>query len=1251
MEALSVYLPMDRQQALIQGRSLPDRSRGAALSVDISGFTSLTEKLAQTLGPQRGAEELTHRLNAIYDALIAEVHRYGGSVIGFSGDAFTSWFDQDTGLRAVAAAVAMQEAMPAVATVPLGGDTAVLAIRAAVATGLIRRFVLGDPHIQRIDAVAGRTLDLLAAADHLAEPGEVVVAEGAEGLDEGIRVSSWRSDPLGGLKVALVSGLSQPIPPSPWAALPPEALSEAELRPWILPAVYERLRSGQGQFMADLRPVTALFLAFEGVNYDDDDDAGILLDAYIRRVQATIARYEGSLIQLTFGDKGSYLYAAFGAPVAHDDDATNAVTAALELLKPPANLSFVHSIRIGLTQGQMYTGAYGSALRRTYGALGDKTNLAARLMQQAMPGQILCDEEVYQQAQRRWAFEALPSVRVKGKAGKVRVYTPTGQTAGTKAAPTAGKALVGRKEVVARLRTALEALKAGQGRVLFIEGEAGIGKSRLVQELIRHLRELGLSGLLGAGHSIEQQTPYRAWRDIFASYFALEGLGDALERQEQVRRVVQEVAPKLAQRLPLLNDLLNLGLPDTPLTAALDPALRQESLVNLLIQLLRSWAQERPLTVILEDAYWLDSLSWDLAVKVARALLGAGEPLLLVVVTRPIGEQSLGAHAATALRNMPGSQTLEVGALDVEETAALIADRLGLPVEQLPPKVARFVHERSGGNPFFAEELTYALREQGLIKVDPQLVVSPELFQTRSLLPDTLQGLVLSRIDRLLPDRQLTLKVASVIGRNYPYLPLRDSVMRLGTLNEALLHQHLQELIRRSLIMLEAPAPEPLYAFKHAITYEVTYHSLLFAQRRQIHRILAEWYEQFYTSNLEAAYPLLAHHWMHAAEGGDDAALTRKARDYLVKAGTQALRLCAYPEALSFLHWALSSIPLGSEGIAERAELIILIGIVHEKMADYAPAIVALEEALELARSVSDARLQSQALSELSWIAVRKGEYVQAEQLGEQALELATQVGDKLANAKAGYRLGIVAFYQGDYPLAARRFEESLAMSQELGDRYGVAGSLNTLGLVALYQGSYTEATRCFEEALTIGRELGNRDAIGKFLGNLGLVAEKQGNYPLAIQRYEESLSILREIGARHAALLNVLNLGDVATAQGDDAKAEQYYHEALAEALSLSALPIALGTLRGMAKVLARNGLHLRAAELLGLALSHPASDVEMRQQAEPVLSDLRMTLSPEQLEASMARGKGMTLEGVLRQWTHEREGSVPHAQVKGRA
>ena len=1242
---------MDRRQALFQGQRLPERARGTVLSVDISGFTPLSETLGQTLGPRRGAEELTRQLDAIFGALIAEVDRYGGSVIGFSGDAIACWFAQDDGAMAVAAALAMQEAMQAFLQVLLPGGAAVsLGIKTAIANGPVRRMLVGDPNIQRIDVLAGHTLEVLEGIEKLAAKGQVLVSEGVvQSLGAALEVAWLETEPAHE-RVALVQGLNKSVEPKPWADLPENALSEAQVRQWILPLVYERLKGAPDQFLADSRPVAALFLSFGGTDYDEDEDAGILLDAYIRWVQATITRYEGSLLQLTFGDKGSYLYVAFGALAAHDDDAARAIQVALELLKPPPHLSYIQSVRIGIAMGGMYTGAYGAPWRRTFGALGDKTNLAARLMQQAEVGQILCDDDSYQQAKRRWAFDLLPPIRVKGKAGLIRVYAPTGQAAlaGTEVSDKSG-AMVGREGALSRIQTALTDLQAGKGKVFFIEGEAGIGKSRLIQELVRMVREQGITGLVGGGHSVEQQTPYRAWRDVFSMYFGLGGLTDPEERRNQVRQVVQEVAPKLLQRLPLLNDLLSLGFPDTPLTAALDPSLRQESLVVLLVQLLKTWTLERPLILVLEDAYWLDSRSWELALQVAQTLLPDDLPLLFILATRPIGENSTGAQIASTLKALPDSEVLDLASLDLQDIAALIASRLGVPREAVPAPLSALIREHCGGNPFFAEELIHTLRERGLVEVEgqdaPRCVVKPELFRSQSILPDTLQGLILSRIDRLPPDRQLTLKVAAVIGRNYPYPPLKDSLERLSALSEAVLSIHLSELIKRSLIMLETP--EPRYAFKHAITYDVTYQSLLFAQRRQIHRILAEWYEQSFAENPEPVFPLLAHHWMHAAEGLGDASAVEKARAYLSKAGAQALQLCAYPEALQFLLHALTLLP--GDSAAERARILVSIGIAHEKMADYAPAAGALEEAVELSRQASDLKTESQALAELSWIAVRKGEYPEAEQLGQQALELALQAGDKLTSAKAGYRLGIVAFYQGNYPLAARRFEQSLALSQELGDRYGVAGSLNVLGLVAVNQGDYATATRYFEEALAIAQELGNRDAVGKFLTNLGLVAEKQGDYPLAVKHYEDSLAILRETGSRHAALLNVLNLGDVATAQGNDTKAEHYYIQALAEAVTLGAMNHVLHTLRGIAGVLIRGGQPRWAANLLGLVLAHPASDAELRQLVEPELLTLRNLLSPERLEVVLAEGRELVLEEVVKELsTHGHEGLLPHARTE---
>ena len=428
VEPLYVYLPMDRRQALMRGESLPDRTSGAALFADISGFTPLTAALAQELGLQRGAEELTRLLNEVYGALIAEVHGYGGSVIGFSGDAITCWLDGDVPeghLRAVACALAMQLAMdPFTSFATPTGIPVSLGIKVAVVTGPVRRFLVGDPEIQSIEVIAGRTLDHLARAEHHAGRGEVVAAACVfEHAGARLGVAEWRVDEETGLRFAVVSGLAEPVSPWPWPELPPEGLPDRLCRPWLAPAVARRLSGGTKQFLAELRPAVALFLSFRGIDYDADDRAGEKLDAFVRWAQAIVHCHEGTLLQLTVGDKGSYLYAAFGAPVAHQDDEVRAVQAALELESVPPELLFITGIQIGLAKGRMRTGAYGSTTQRTYGVLGDKTNLAARLMQAAADG-ILCDEAVFQGARSHVAFQALPPIRVKGKAEPIAVYRP-----------------------------------------------------------------------------------------------------------------------------------------------------------------------------------------------------------------------------------------------------------------------------------------------------------------------------------------------------------------------------------------------------------------------------------------------------------------------------------------------------------------------------------------------------------------------------------------------------------------------------------------------------------------------------------------------------------------------------------------------------------------------------------------------------------------------------------------------------------
>ena len=1193
------FIANDRRLALAHGQSLPDRATGAALIADVSGFTPLTEALAAALGPQRGAEVLTRHLDTVYGALIEQSEHFGGSVVSFSGDAVTCWFDQDTGQRAVAAALGMQAAMQALPPLALmPGPPIRLTAKVAVAHGPVRRLAVGDPKVYRLDVLAGRLLDTLSALQACAETGEVVIDEAtARQLGPGVIIAA-RRETKAGRPAVVVGELAEPVAFVPGLSQPSQPLGEAALRPWLLPSVYERLQHSGDAFLADLRPAVALFVGFAGIDYDEDDDAGLLLDAYVRSVQMTLVRYEGALINLTIGDKGSYLLGVFGAPLAHDDDAARGIAAALDLLTPPAQLGFVRHIRIGLAEGAMYAGAYGCTDRRTYGVQGDKTNLAARLMEHAQPGQILCDDEVYRQARRRWAFDILPALRVKGKAGLIRVYRPTGRTAappGRVLEPGEAATLVGRAAEVAQLRAAIDGLPAGQGGLIAITGEAGIGKSRLVEALAGLARERGLTGLMGAGQSVEQHTAYRAWRDLLTSFFDLDEVSDPAERRARVEQAGQDLVPRLGTRLPLLNDILALALPDTPLTQALDPALRQESLASLVVALFRSWARERPLIIVLEDAQWLDPLSWQLTLQVARALLMERSPLLLLVVSRGLDQGSTGADVVAAISQLASTTRLELGPLAADETAAVAALRLGLPSGSLPEPAAALIRERAGGNPFFAEELAYALRDQGLIRVEPgepggppRCIVAGELANVRALLPDTLQGLILSRIDRLPADQQFVLKIAAVIGRHFAYPPLRDTLEHFAGAPAAALPAHLEALMRQDLTALEAAEPELAYLFKHIVIHEVAYETLLFAQRRQIHQVLAEWYqaqwgseqgshrEAHVTGPAAALLPLLVHHFREAEDHVQE-------RRFARLAGQQAARKYANAEAAQHFSRALALTPamevearfelllaretvyelLGAReaqaqdlqqlqdlvqalGAARQAKVLLRQANYHYQTGDYPAACVAAEQAAALAASTGEADTEAHGYLQWGMALWQQAQYAEAQARNDQALSLARRSGLTPLEADCLRQQGILFDVQADFPAARTSLEAALQLHQTAHDPRGEAKALNSLGVVAYNQEDFIAADRYYLLSLEIKREMGDRYGQGITLQNLGIVASDRGELEKAQSYFEQALALCREIGDREGEASALDGLGTTALRLGDYGAAETYITQAL---------------------------------------------------------------------------------------------------------
>jgi DNA-binding response OmpR family regulator len=888
-ERMSVYLPMDRRQALVQGETLPDRTEGAALCADISGFTPLTAALAQELGLKRGAEVLTRHLNRVYGALIAEAHRYGGCVLNFSGDAILCWFDRDDSLRAVACGLAMQNAMAQFASVTTPTGTAFsLVIKVAVVQGPVRRFLVGDPQRRTIEVLAGRTVDELARAEHCADRGEVIVqAEIIEQARGQVTVNGWRREPETGQRVAVVSGLTDSVPPAPWPELPADGLTDEQCRPWLLPAVYQRMSSGTQQFMAELRPAATLFLSFQGIDYDDDDDAGVKLDAYVRWVQTVLERYEGCLIKLTMGDKGRYLHATFGAPVAHHDDEVRAVYAALALETPPPELAFVSGTRIGITHGEMRVGTYGGPTRCTYGMQGDRINLAARLMQAAAhvcagDSGILCDDAVYQAAGARLVFETLPPIQVKGKDEPIAIYRPTGEK---RHSVRRQVGLIGRTSERVLLRESLEAHLHGASAVAIVEGEAGIGKSRLVDEHRQQAEAMGVTTLLVAGDAAERSIPYAAWRSAFQALLALDRDADPAAKERHVAALLKD-HPEQLQLAPLLNPVLSLKLPESELTASLNEQARSDGTRALLVDLLRDHLRPPARAIFVENGQDLDPASWRLILAVRQRI----EPLLLVIATRPLQEPRPTGFAQ--LHQEANLQTLSLKALSGEETYLLACEHLG--VVSLPEPLKALL-ERAGGNPMVIEELVYQLIDEGTLTLDAgRCRIAPGVDLQGFVIPTTAQGVLISRIDRLSPSEQLTLKIASVIGRVFSRRVLHDVFPEAP--GRAHLDQHLQTLERLDLIIQNAP--QPVYTFKSPLIQETGYSALLYSQRRQLHRQVAEWVERVHAADLTPHLATLVHHWRQADEPA-------KAIPYLERASQHAMASGAYQDAERYLEESL----------------------------------------------------------------------------------------------------------------------------------------------------------------------------------------------------------------------------------------------------------------------------------------------------------------------------------------------------------
>ena len=892
IELLAAYVPslvLDRLTAApsgLDGRGI-ERHEAAILFADISGFTILTERLAAK--GASGSEELSAALNAYFDRLIELIADRGGDVVKMAGDALIALWPVLEG-ESLASATLRASRCGLVAAETLQdyevAEGVRLACKVGIGAGEVAAMFVGGVRGRWELLVAGDPLVQMGEAEHHAGPGEVVLSRRAWELVGHQCIGEPLDDGVVRLRVA-------PEPsPRPPAAPPLEYSVEEAARAFIPAAIRGRLDAGQTAWLAELRRLTVLFVNLPLTDCDRPD-ALARARRIVEIVQASLYRHEGSLNKLSVDEKGTTLVAAMGLPpLSHRDDPRRAIQAAMLIRQGLAAIGV--ECAVGIATGRVYCGEIGNARRREYTIIGRVVNLAARIMQAAHERhEILCDEETSRAARGCYNYEALPPRRLKNIEGPVSLFRPLDPIAPCGPA----RSTIGRVVEQATLSARLESLRQGRGGVVVIEGEAGIGKSQLIAELVARATASGTSALVGGGDAIEHSTPYHAWRPIFQT---LLGVGEGTEPGTRIARVSNWLRedPAMEPLAPLLDAVLPLDLPENDLTTHMTGQVRLDNTNDLLIRLLRRGSARGPKLLVIEDAHWMDSASWALALMVAR---GGGEALL-VVATRPEGSDFPEEHQELL---QVADDILRLGNLPAEDALTLARHRLG--VDALPLAAEELILQKSQGNPLYCEELSYTLRDADLLTFEGgHCRVTAGVDLATVGIPDKVEGIINDRIDRLAPSHQLALKVASVIGRLFAVRLLQE-VYPIEP-DRASLPRDLDSISRLDLILRDEPEPDLAYIFRHVITRDVVYDLLPFSQRRRLHHAVADWYERTLAGDLSPYYPLLAHHWSLA--GDDDRAV-----DYLEKAGEQALRGGAYREAVDFLDRAIAIHSRGRPGL------------------------------------------------------------------------------------------------------------------------------------------------------------------------------------------------------------------------------------------------------------------------------------------------------------------------------------------------
>jgi len=800
--------------------------------------------------------------------------------------------------------------------------------------------------------------------------------------------------------------------PAPSRPVTPEAYTPRHLA--------ERILDSRAAIEGERKQVSVLFADLKGsmelLADRDPEEARRILDPVLERMMDAVHHYEGTVNQVM----GDGIMALFGAPLAHEDHAVRACYAALRMqdairrytgeLRRTQGLEV--QIRVGLNSGEVVVRSVGSDLRMDYTAVGQTTHLAARMEQLAAPGTIRLTAETLALAEGYVDVKPLGPVPVKGLAEPIEVYELAGAAAARtrlQAARVRGLTrFVGRDAEMGELRRAAEEARRGRGQVVAVVGEPGVGKSRLFYEFVRSHHTHGWLTLESGSVSYGKATPYLPLSDLFRAYFRIETSDDVRAVRAKVTGNILTLDDALHETIPSVLWLLD-ELPEDSPFLALEPAERRRRTLAAVKALLLRESRVQPTVVVFEDLHWIDSETQAFLDSFVESLPAA--PILLAVNYRP--EYGHGWGSKTYYRQ------LRIDPLPPETAEDLLGALLGEDASVAP--LRPLLIQRTEGNPLFLEESVRALAETGVLtgaRGAYRLVKDVESVRV----PATVQAILAARIDRLAAADKRLLQAAAVIGTDVPF----GLLLAVAELAEDTLRQGLARLQAAELVYEARLFPELEYTFKHALTHEVAYASVLQDRRRAFHGTIVEAIERLYADRMAEQVERLAH---HAVKGQ----VPDKAVRYLRQAGAKAVARSANREAVGFFEQALvllAELPQTPETLAAALDTRLAIG----------PALVAIKgtaasevetsylRALELVDRLGDATRRFPALWGLWFANYGSGRFRTARELGERLLAVAEEGSDSGQLVEAHHALWATMGAMGEVTAAFPHFERGLAL-------------------------------------------------------------------------------------------------------------------------------------------------------------------------------------------------------------------------------